>query len=405
MNSLGYILMVSACYFFYHWHFFRYAENAAERKKPRYVVIFATFFINYLLFILCSYLELHLIVNWTIFGVFLCAEGKIFYRLPVRESCFFGGAGAMVGLAVNIFFRALVAILLDVPASIFDSRLITANLKRYPIAIGFVLTGAIFLAARRLHWDKKIRPVLRDQPSLRFLLRLMLPLCGYLCLNLLIFYTPGNSPMLKIWGIKSSVCVLVGFYIAMKYAARMSRLNLYREQNRRQRQELLAHTQEEIELRSIAYTDPLTGYYNRKHGDHRLADFVREGRRFCLCFADLNGLKTVNDSLGHLVGDRYIMLAADELHRVCDSQKDVFCRYGGDEFLVLFGGASCREVEQRLREAGRALERLSRTADCPFDLSFSYGLVDSGERGNAQDLLKEADARMYRNKLQRGTLR
>lgn len=113
-------------------------------------------------------------------------------------------------------------------------------------------------------------------------------------LNLLIYSVPGNILVLKLRGVKSCVFSLIGVYLAIRYAARISRLSQYRVLNREVREALKRKKKEELELSRIASTDPLTRCPNRQRAETVITRWLEAGKSFCLCFVDLNGLKRVN---------------------------------------------------------------------------------------------------------------
>lgn len=159
----------------------------------------------------------------------------------------------------------------------------------------------------------------------------------------------------------------------------------------------------EQQLRSLAYTDVLTGLPNRSAFHERLRAGVarasRAGSAVALLFVDLDGLKGVNDSLGHEAGDDLLRLAADRMLAL-RRESEVLARMGGDEFVLLL------EDVQTPDEATAAAQRLRGAFDEPFVLS--AGVVRAGGsvgvafgRGDgldAADLLRRADAAMYEEK-------
>lgn len=111
------------------------------------------------------------------------------------------------------------------------------------------------------------------------------------------------------------------------------------------------------ELETVAALDGLTGCYNRRFGVARLreefARVVRMDAALSVILFDLDHFKAVNDSWGHLTGDRVLMQAARQA-RLLLRQGDVLCRYGGEEFLAVlpFAGAEeAAEVAERIRRA------------------------------------------------------
>jgi len=152
--------------------------------------------------------------------------------------------------------------------------------------------------------------------------------------------------------------------------------------------------------------DGLTGLPNRQLFEERLKQAIsrsdRRGARIAVIFVDLDDFKTVNDSLGHRVGDRLLVAAAERL-RACTRTEDTVARLGGDEFVVLLEDLSGEE--EALRVARRALKAMRR----PFvldghELSVTSSLgvtVRSSTdkpRDRKRDLVDEADKAMYEAK-------
>jgi diguanylate cyclase (GGDEF)-like protein len=149
-----------------------------------------------------------------------------------------------------------------------------------------------------------------------------------------------------------------------------------------------------------ALHDSLTGLPNRSlfldRMRHALARAERVDAPVGVLFCDLDGFKTVNDSLGHRTGDRLLLLVAERLAD-CLRPADTIARLGGDEFAVLL---------EELREPGdaaRAAQRLLGALRAPFELrdrefylSASIGIAAGA--GDAETLLRDADLAMYRAK-------
>jgi len=156
-------------------------------------------------------------------------------------------------------------------------------------------------------------------------------------------------------------------------------------------------------LRSLSLIDDLTGLYNRRGftdlGEQHLKLARRTGRAALLVYLDVDRLKTINDTLGHHVGDRALCQVADIL-RDTFRQSDIIARMGGDEFAVMALEASEQnqsELLQRLREKVQEINERRRES---YALSISIGtarFVGEG-RTRLDVLLAEADVVMYREK-------
>jgi diguanylate cyclase (GGDEF)-like protein len=150
--------------------------------------------------------------------------------------------------------------------------------------------------------------------------------------------------------------------------------------------------------------DPLTGLPDRRLFDRRLARAMECARqqsdcRFAVCFIDLDGFKCVNDSFGHLVGDRVLCEVARRLVG-CIRPNDMAARYGGDEFTIFLDNV--RNDADAGRVAERVLDRLQAPAtidDREVVVRASVGVaLSSADCRQIQELLHRADRAMYRAK-------
>ncbi len=164
----------------------------------------------------------------------------------------------------------------------------------------------------------------------------------------------------------------------------------------------------ERELIAATETDPLTGLLNRRGLLARLRGIMaraREGRKpFALLFLDLDGLKVINDSLGHEEGDRALMDVAGILKSVFAGVEAV-ARVGGDEYVLVSAGATRDEADASLRRLEAALAAHNSAEGRPYALSISSGVscYDPLADTPLRSLLAEGDAAMYGTKRQRRT--
>lgn len=151
------------------------------------------------------------------------------------------------------------------------------------------------------------------------------------------------------------------------------------------------------------YSDALTGLSNRRRADQYLAE-AAEGASsdnpFYLFIADVNHFKRINDTLGHLAGDRALRAVADAIVSVTDGFHGFVARWGGDEFLVVINHP---QEENFPAQFSAALdERLDYCAKwyaipCQLAVSLGHSICDSSE-DDIPSLIETADRMLYRNR-------
>jgi diguanylate cyclase (GGDEF)-like protein len=158
----------------------------------------------------------------------------------------------------------------------------------------------------------------------------------------------------------------------------------------------------ESDLRHQASHDPLTGLANRALLQRRVEVALSRpsgaGRLTAVCFCDLDGFKTVNDSLGHHCGDGLLSVAAARLLSVV-RPSDTVARLGGDEFAVLVEDAGDAGAVAAIADRiVAALREPVEIAGREIGLSVSVGVSIAGPETTAEELLREADTAMYEAK-------
>jgi diguanylate cyclase (GGDEF)-like protein/PAS domain S-box-containing protein len=156
----------------------------------------------------------------------------------------------------------------------------------------------------------------------------------------------------------------------------------------------------EERLRYLSLHDTLTGLYNRVYFEEEMARLQR-GRQFpaSVIMTDVDGLKFVNDELGHAAGDELLRQAAKSLTASFRSA-DVVARIGGDEFAVLLPGTEAA-VSQSLVSRLKRIVNDHNLAHPKPGLSLSIGTATAEEGSVLSDVLKLADQSMYRDKMRK----
>lgn len=189
---------------------------------------------------------------------------------------------------------------------------------------------------------------------------------------------------------------------------RLRSIELEREvAERKEAETALARAQAELEernreLHALAIRDPLTGAYNRRYLDQRLAEAlplaVRGVQPLSVLICDIDDFKRINDAFSHAVGDQVLCQVA-ALLRQHVRQSDVVARFGGEEFVVLFPATT-------LEQAAAAGEKLcARVREWPWGtlgeglaVTLSAGVAAAEREPTPEKLLSAADAKLYEAK-------
>jgi diguanylate cyclase (GGDEF)-like protein len=185
------------------------------------------------------------------------------------------------------------------------------------------------------------------------------------------------------------------------------------EMNARMAKEIEAREESQSRLREalaqverLSIEDELTRLRNRRGfltlAEQQIKLLRREGRPFLVMYADLDGLKRINDTYGHKEGDLAIRSTAQVLQQAL-RDSDIIARLGGDEFTALIAGAGAENVEVIQRRIESCCAEANRALHRPWKLSMSMGffLASEGEGQDLEWMMARADDELYKRKLEK----
>ena len=150
-------------------------------------------------------------------------------------------------------------------------------------------------------------------------------------------------------------------------------------------------------LKFMSITDRLTGIYNRGRFEHVIGTWIKNMRHdpFCLVLFDIDDFKKVNDRFGHNAGDE-VLIGLAEIVSASIRDDDIFARWGGEEFVVLFSGVDVdkgAELAERIRKAveGNTEGKAGR-------ITISLGVVQYHREESIENIINRADEKMYEAK-------
>lgn len=151
-------------------------------------------------------------------------------------------------------------------------------------------------------------------------------------------------------------------------------------------------------LYQSAYTDSLTELWNRRYFEMRLLEEAqrlnRTGSPLCIAFIDTDGFKNVNDSYGHITGDKLLQKIAGIIERNI-RQFDIPVRWGGDEFAIIFPDT---KINGAFIVAERIRKSVERSKSCFFYSTLSIGIVQVDQRAELEQVFAMADKALYKAK-------
>ncbi len=173
---------------------------------------------------------------------------------------------------------------------------------------------------------------------------------------------------------------------------------VFRDISKRKEIEIQVLDQKDI-LYYQARHDILTGLPNRTLFQERFREDIKNMKKLTLMFIDLDGFKSINDSLGHDIGDQVLKLVTSRLQTLMVKGRTLF-RLGGDEFTIIMDNINHKEkIDAFSKEVLRLLKEPVLFDDYRLDISGSIGIsIYPNDGNNTKDLLKNADTAMYKAK-------
>jgi len=188
--------------------------------------------------------------------------------------------------------------------------------------------------------------------------------------------------------------VLFGFVMSFVTSCGLAYITLNRYNVSQRKTEMLI-----AQLEELSSIDPLTKVFNRRHLIGRLDEEMRKaydsGADMSLCIIDIDDFKKVNDTHGHLYGDEVLVKVAETISG-CLSEREIFGRYGGEEFVVVFVGSNLEKVHPTMDKIYEELRNINWTIDTKVTVSCGVSAYTKGI--SYSKFLETADANLYKAK-------
>ncbi len=182
---------------------------------------------------------------------------------------------------------------------------------------------------------------------------------------------------------------------------------LYGFSNKRQMAEIEKQRNQlmldEAKLRALTVRDPLTGLYNRRYMeetfDREIQRAIRKQQPLSVIMADIDGFKNINDTAGHVLGDKALVRVSAFLMKSIRAS-DVACRFGGDEFCLILPDCTLEEGVRRANTLRHEIEKLCTECEEGVEsITLSFGVASMPDDGMTREaLLGAADSALYSSK-------
>lgn len=240
---------------------------------------------------------------------------------------------------------------------------------------------------------EKTRVLSNDTARLRQLIHFEYYAIAYLIFDSIscIYQLPYN--IISIFLIGSCILLLLQVFLFIIHTYKIIEKAHFEAEYYRLEEERANQIKKEMELKQLAYFDSLTGTFTRRYAMEMLESMQKDCKCVTIAYIDINGLKKINDTLGHLEGDKYLITVANCLNKRLH-KNDTLARIGGDEFLIISNGKVKDSLENLLSKINCELSN-KRIGD--FTPSFSFGIAESKDSNtyDINELLKKSDSLMY----------
>ncbi len=390
-------ILLALSFVAYHYTFFSYSSYIFNTNKFSIVACAVCGAINFVAW--CFYIvylgmdyEAYMLVFYVIL---LCIETKIVFKLRFVHMLFIS-----VTFGINLFAKRIIFIgLLEILSRYsFVPTLSTMEITTIISILTFSASISTINLARKSIPRFSVDTILADSKNISFITAAFsLLFVTLFTFSLTVNVDIGSNDLLYHYMILGTF-IIASFAAFIAFAHKLAELRISTETYKRLSRENSEYIQVLKELEKDAITDDLTGLFTRDYADTTIEKFVNERRSFFIAFIDLDGLKIVNDKYGHEEGDFYITTVANTIKSYFN--RDIVCRYGGDEIVVIGDYRKEDDVTLALIHCYNSVTNIASTYKKSYQTSISYGVAfnHSYELISATELVSIADSRMYKLK-------
>lgn len=268
--------------------------------------------------------------------------------------------------------------------------------------ISIILLSAILFIFNKVVKVKNIKLLLKNKEQLKYLNNSLTIMSIYTIITSMLYNKNTFNTFISIVILATEVITCIFLCAILNRTLKIVVMDEYKTKLIYLENELIKNKKNQKKLEDIAFTDELTGIFNRRCAMINLKNLVKKSTCFSVCFVDIDGLKNVNDILGHNEGDKYIKTISNIIANEFYENESV-CRIGGDEFLILLPNCDEKTALIKAKKLFDKVEHESKFTKKGYIMSMSYGVayIKEGEKLTPEEIIDKADKKMYEFKKSR----
>lgn len=395
--SLTYITM-TIIFALYNIYALNYASKILTNFKKRYLVIFSISLFNVLLYLYGFFQQIPNYLIYIIGFIVVSVEFYVFSKTKFIQ-VIFGCTTFIVTIAmIQLVTVSTMSLMLKIPTySIFAIK----QLHCYSSIITFIMSMCALTLLTRLIKTSDIIIISNDKQQSLMVSFLGCFMITYLCFMSMLLIKKETYVNLEISIISTALLSALIFYLLLTHALKISMSRHFKAKMYALESEYKHQLIIEEKLKTIAYKDSLTNCFTRDYIINVLKKMLEDKVvHYNIVYVDLDGLKAVNDNLGHNKGDEYLITVSKCLLRSL-RETDILARMGGDEFMLILSNCSEDDARGIIERVGSNLKTLGEHKQNAFHMSMSYGILHVDDKlldKSCSELIQIADQKMYEKK-------
>ncbi|MGL5972190.1 MAG: GGDEF domain-containing protein [Oscillospiraceae bacterium] len=392
--------MIKVLYFVayavYHFFTVSYYQKVMMLKISDKKVYLTTFLVNlFNLYIFVNFLNNDVYIILSAF-IFSSINLYIIYKDINMQTLMISFYSYVNIYSIMLILRGIISLYLGVE---YRDAAINAEINGFVFIVSVVIFSVLTFVLDKIIYKDYFKTLNSDKSSVKFILTLLFFMMCFHLYNVINIYLDESYELMTFYQIKIGIVSLLGLFIVFYYAYTKAQFDLFKFKSFQIEEEINKQKQEEKELMDLAVYDSMTGFFKREYGLTYLKDTIHENKDCVVIFIDLDGLKKINDKLGHDIGDRYICSVVDILKK--HFPDCIISRFGGDEFFIISTKSTFNQIECKLGQCAYQVESTSDKVGYAMSISYGYHEIDKNNTLNYKQIIDIVDDKMYQFKRDR----